>query len=201
MEGNAVRSPSRRPLSPSKFAHVVLRTRTRFDEMIAWYTVVLDARVVFKNDFLAFLGYDDEHHRIAIAHSPDALPREAQYVGLDHFAFTYDSLDDLLATYRRLKELDIKPFCCVDHGPTTSMYFHDPDRNRVELQIDNFADMEQATEYMKAVFLINPSGVLYDPEALIRRLAAGEPASALTKQQAEYVAPPDPELLRQLLSV
>ena len=49
---------------PSKFAHIVYRTR-RFEEMISWYKRVFEAKVQYKNSALAFLAYDDEHHRFA----------------------------------------------------------------------------------------------------------------------------------------
>ena len=53
-------------VKPVKFAHVVYQTR-RFDEMIAWYRDVFEAEVVYENPALAFLTYDDEHHRFAFA--------------------------------------------------------------------------------------------------------------------------------------
>jgi len=45
-------------------AHVVYRTR-RFEQMLAWYKDVFHARVRHQNPALAFLTYDDEHHRLA----------------------------------------------------------------------------------------------------------------------------------------
>jgi catechol-2,3-dioxygenase len=51
-------------IRPAKFVHVVYRTR-RFEEMIRWYEIVFDATVQHKNGALAFMTYDDEHHRFA----------------------------------------------------------------------------------------------------------------------------------------
>lgn len=51
---------------PSKFAHVVYMTR-RYDAMIAWHQQVFEAEVVHQDPALAFLTYDDEHHRFAFA--------------------------------------------------------------------------------------------------------------------------------------
>jgi catechol 2,3-dioxygenase-like lactoylglutathione lyase family enzyme len=53
-------------IRPRKFVHVVYRTR-RFEQMLAWYQVVFDARIQYQNPALAFLTYDDEHHRFAFA--------------------------------------------------------------------------------------------------------------------------------------
>ena len=51
---------------PAKLAHVVYMTR-RYDQMLDWYQKVFEAKVQYKNPALAFLTYDDEHHRFAFA--------------------------------------------------------------------------------------------------------------------------------------
>ena len=53
-------------IRPTKFAHVLYRTR-RFEQMLRWYETVFDAKVQYQNPALAFLTYDDEHHRFAFA--------------------------------------------------------------------------------------------------------------------------------------
>ena len=55
--------------TPAKFAHVVFRT-AQFDAMVEWWCTVLGAHPVFRNPMLAFLTYDDEHHRIALLSRP-----------------------------------------------------------------------------------------------------------------------------------
>jgi catechol-2,3-dioxygenase len=171
-------------IAPVKFAHAVFRTR-RFDEMVRWWCTVLGARPVFQNSFLAFLTYDDEHHRIAIVNVPNAAERPANAVGLEHVAYTYASLEALVATYRRLQAEGILPYWCVNHGPTTSMYYRDPDGNQVELQIDNFASVEELHGWFRSgAFAKNPIGVNYDPERLAKKLEAGVPASELVQQGA-----------------
>jgi catechol-2,3-dioxygenase len=160
-------------VSPRKLAHVVLRTKSNLDAMVEWYCVVLGAQIVFNAGRLIFLSYDDEHHRIAIAASEDLAERPRRAAGLDHIAFTYEDIDALLTTYARLKQVGILPFCCVNHGPTTSLYYNDPDLNRIELQVDNFADMSDATTLMEEQFSINPVGEEFDPEVLIARLRSG----------------------------
>ena len=51
-------------IRPAKFVHVVYRTR-RFEAMLRWYATVFDARIQHQDPVLAFLTYDDEHHRFA----------------------------------------------------------------------------------------------------------------------------------------
>ena len=187
-------------ISPRKLAHAVFRTVNRYTEMINWYCTVLNAHKVFESEQITFLSYDDEHHRIAIAWQPDLNPREKRSVGLDHLAFTYVSIGDLMSTYRRLKAEGIKPFCSVNHGPTTSLYYHDPDGNRIELQIDNFDDMVDATNKMKASFPINPVGVLFEPDEVVEQITMGADAHLLKIGPTAEVLPPTEELICKLNS-
>jgi catechol 2,3-dioxygenase-like lactoylglutathione lyase family enzyme len=178
--------PSER-IAPKKFAHFVLKT-ARFEEVIEWYRTVLQARIVSRNGMLCFLSYDEEHHRLAIANMPQAVAAPSGSAGVDHVAYTYAGLGELLATYRRLKAAGIEPVWCINHGPTTSMYYRDPDGLRVELQIDNFATDAELNDYFtSADFQQNPVGVTYDPDELARRYEAGAPLEELLRR------PPLPE--------
>src|SRR5262249_58904693 len=75
-------------ISPQKFAHVVLKT-ANFDGVIDWYATVLQARVAFRNDFIAFLTYDDQPHRAAVINNPGSPEPDAAAAGLHHIAYTY----------------------------------------------------------------------------------------------------------------
>jgi catechol-2,3-dioxygenase len=136
---------------------------------------------------LAFLTFDDEHHRIAIVGIPGLAEQPAMAAGTDHVAFTHADLGNLLSTFRRLKQVGIEPYWCINHGPTTSMYYKDPDGNRIELQVDNYP-AEEASRWMQSgEFAANPIGVVFDPDELLGRYAAGEPIERL------IVRPPLPE--------
>ena len=178
---------SRGRVAPVQLAHIVRRT-SRFDAMLAWYQTVLGADVVHSDGMLAFLTYDSEHHRIAIANIPGLEDQPPMAAGTDHVAFTFADLGDLLYTYARLKGEGIEPYWCINHGPTTSMYYKDPDGNRVELQIDNYPTAEEANRWMRSgEFAANPIGVVFEPDALLARYRAGEPLETLTAR------PPLPE--------
>src|SRR5918993_820258 len=130
-------------IRPRKFAHVVYRTR-RFAEMVRWYQAVFDAKVQYQNPALAFLTYDDEHHRFAFANldvlRPDGSDSDDRgRIGVDHVAYTYGSVNELLENYAQLKAQGIKPYWCIHHGVTVSMYYADPDGNQMEFQVDCFA--------------------------------------------------------------
>src|SRR5436190_18900830 len=139
-------------IRPSRFVHVVYRTR-QFDKMIAWYQAVFDCKVQYQNPVLAFLTYDDEHHRVALLNlsvvAPDAPADERRgAVGVDHVAYTYDSVDALIENYAQLKEKGILPYWCIHHGVTMSMYYADPDGNQMELQVDAFASADEPNAFM-----------------------------------------------------
>jgi catechol-2,3-dioxygenase len=166
-------------VKPTQLAHVVRRT-SRFAAMVDWYRAVLGAEVVHSDDMLAFLSYDDEHHRIAIAQLPGLEDQPTLAAGTDHIAFTFADLGDLLQTYLRLRDVGIEPFWCINHGPTTSMYYKDPDANKVELQVDNFPTADETNRWMRSgEFAVNPIGVVFDPDALVARYRSGEPLATL----------------------
>ena len=197
---SAANEKSPATISPSKLAHVVLRTKSNLDAMVKWYCVVLGAQIVFNaGGRLIFLSYDDEHHRIAIAGSEALSERTVRSAGLDHIAFTYEDIDALLTTYARLKEAGILPFVCVNHGPTTSLYYDDPDQNRIELQVDNFADMTEATVLMQEQFSINPVGAEFDPDELLARLRSGDDPAELVRPTRKPSAPTR-ELIAKIIS-
>ncbi len=161
-------------VSPTRLAHVVLRT-SRIKEMLAWYKLALNGEVAFENDEIAFLSYDDEHHRIAFVNIPGLAGQPSGIVGMHHIAFTYNSLDELLGNYEKLRDRGVVPVWCVNHGPTTSMYYADLDENQVEFQVDNYPTVEEAGEFFfSEAFAINTIGVDFDPEELLLRLRSGE---------------------------
>jgi catechol 2,3-dioxygenase-like lactoylglutathione lyase family enzyme len=164
---------------PGKLAHVVFRS-PRFAEMVAWYKIVFCAEAAYENEHFAFLSYDDEHHRIAVVNAPMVQDAPAGITGVHHIAFTYNSLSDLLGTYQRLKTIGIMPIVGVNHGPTTSIFYADPDGNQLEFQIENFETVDESAAYFSSpAFDTNPIGVDFDPDDLLRRLKAGESERAL----------------------
>lgn len=171
--------PQARP--PKKLAHIVLATRY-YEETIHWWSLVLGARVMFRNALLCFISYDDEHHRVAFINTANFSPKRRESAGLDHVAFTFGSLDDLLHTYERLKGHSLQPEWCINHGPTTSLYYRDPEGTQVELQVDNFSTAQELdTWFRSGAFADNAIGVEFDPEHLLERHRAGDPEVQLLR--------------------
>ncbi|KAF2662325.1 Glyoxalase/Bleomycin resistance protein/Dihydroxybiphenyl dioxygenase [Lophiostoma macrostomum CBS 122681] len=167
-------NPPSKQIAPHKLAHVVLKTRD-IKRMVAFYTEFLGGTALCPDDSLAFVQYDDEHHRIAFVQIPGLREKDPGTAGLHHIAFTFPSLRHLLLAYRQRKAKGIMPAWCVNHGPTVSMYYLDPEGNTLETQHDVFETIEAANAMMHSeAFAKNPIGVDFDPEEMIERLEKGE---------------------------
>ena len=72
----------------------------------------------------------------------------------------------------------------VQHGPTTSLYYRDPDGSLAELQIDNFASPLQATEFMHSEeYIDDPLGPVFNPERMLQALSRGTPEQTLITRE------------------
>jgi catechol-2,3-dioxygenase len=164
--------------SPIKFAHIVLKT-SRYAEMLEWWKDFLEGDARHESEFISFISYDDEHHRVAIVNFPNLEDRAANACGTEHFAFTYASLDDLFGQFERMKARGISPYWTINHGMTLSAYYRDPDGNQVETQFDSMS-MREADAFMAGpLFASNPIGIDVDFEALVARRRAGEDVTTL----------------------
>ena len=194
MSAKALANGTPRPVSPARLSHAVLRIN-RLKEMVEWYTTVLSAQVLFENEFIAFMTYDDEHHRIAIGAFPGVVEKPPHSVGLDHLAFFYSGVADWIATYERLKAIGITPRVAIHHGLTMSLYYRDPDDNGVELSIDS-VEKSKWHDWMRTAMKENPIGVPMDPDELARKFHAGAPEAEIMRFDASGKI--DPDMLRRL---
>jgi catechol 2,3-dioxygenase-like lactoylglutathione lyase family enzyme len=185
------------PVSPYKLSHAVLRT-AHLDETIRHYGLLLNTRVVFDHRPRgAALSYDEEHHRLAfvavpapadqgageairVADSTGAIGLDLSAApGLEHLAFTFESLGALLGSYKRAKAAGVTPEYCLNHGATVSFYYADPDGHKNELLIDTMP-MEMAEELIHSPdFAANTVGWPFDPEELLASYEAGAPLAEL----------------------
>lgn len=177
-----------------KFAHIVFQTSQPKD-MIDWYCAVLDAHVVYEDDGLGFITFDDEHHRVAFIKAPIPLETKTPTTAsMHHAAYTFASIDQLLERYVLLREKGIRPVVCIAHGVTTSMYYRDPDRNMVEIQVDRFAEPDEATAYMNGPeYAADSVGPAFDPDQLLQARGAGASVEELSDRAWALKAKlPDP---------
>lgn len=167
-----------------KPAHIVYRTR-RFAAMLKWYETVFGTHVVYANDALAFVTFDDEHHRFAFANldviAPDGTDDAQSPVGVDHVAYDLPSILGLLEAWEELKtQHGIEPYWCVNHGVSASLYYADPDGNQTEFAVDCFSSKQDCRAYWSGPEIgQNPVGVEFDPEEWLLRLRCGMPEAEL----------------------
>ncbi len=165
--------------------HFNLKT-TKLQAMIDWYTAVVGVEVTFQFPGGAWLTNDAANHRIALLAMPGYAddPEKDRHTGLHHTAFEYASFPDLMNSYARLRDRDIKPEICLDHGMTISLYYRDPDRNLVELQADVFGAWQKSKAFMQtsAAFAENPIGVFFDPDKVLAAHRGGAGLEELHKR-------------------
>lgn len=186
-----------------KFAHVVLRT-DQPQALTDWYCALLDAHVVYSDEALTFMTYDDEHHRVALLHPPVPIDQRKtpNTSAMHHCAFTFATIDDLLARYEELRDQGITPAVCVAHGVTTSMYYQDPDGNFVEMQIDRFPEPDDATAYMKGPeYAADSVGPTFDPERMLADRRGGMSTEEISDRSWALAAGERPPALAVLLGL
>ena len=125
--------------------HVVLKVRDRA-KAEAFYHGVLGLPVAARSDELrmTFFTLGETHHDFAVAEVGKEAPgAERNAVGLSHVAF---KIGDDVETLRQAKaELQAAGIECgaADHGVSKSLYFADPDGNRIELFVDQSDDWKR----------------------------------------------------------
>jgi len=85
--------------------------------------------------------------------------------------------------------MGITPYWRIHHGITLSMYYRDPDGNRMEFQVD-CGTVEEANAYMQSdAFARNPAGVEIDPESLLAQYRNGVPEQQLLTMPVGPMSP------------
>jgi catechol 2,3-dioxygenase len=186
------------PVIQPAMHHVFLKT-TRYPEMRDWYatTVGMEPTFEFPDGGGAFVTNDAANHRLVLFSHPGFTedPQKLSRAGIHHIAFEYQSLADLLTSYKRLKPLGIEPHACLNHGPCTSFYYVDPDGNSVELQADNFGDWSRSKAFMSTPeFLKEPIGIQVDPDRMLKAFEDGDSAENLNRRSYAGEFEPESEL-------
>jgi catechol-2,3-dioxygenase len=81
-----------------------------------------------------FLSRDPrDHHQIVMA---SGRPRELAFNPINQISFRMAEFSGLREMYRRLAKEEVKELHPVSHGNALSVYFPDPEGNRIELFVD-----------------------------------------------------------------
>lgn len=84
--------------------------------------------------FLVFLSRDPkDHHQIVLV---TGRPAELNFNPINQISFRMDDFTSLREMHRRLEAEKVREMYPVSHGNALSVYFHDPEGNRIELFID-----------------------------------------------------------------
>jgi catechol-2,3-dioxygenase len=163
-------------IPPRELHHVTFKTN-RLEQMVEFYGILTGHQPRYGGDSFAAITFDHANHRIALLAlvpwmelAPEQL---AGAVGLHHVAYEYDSLDELLHTYLRVKRAGIEPEWTVNHGPTMSFYYRDPDGNGIELQVDNCDHDPERWDELAGAFQRNQMGINVNVEKLVEARSRG----------------------------
>ncbi len=148
-----------------------------FDRMLAFYQRIFGFAVtdIARNDqrSIVFLTADkSSHHQLVLA---TGRPKDQQHL-LNQLSFRLRTLGELQRVYKRLLEEGVQGMEPLTHGIAWSVYFADPDGNRVEAYVDTPWYITQP--HRTTIDLLKPEADIYaETEALCRAHDSFEPAS------------------------
>ncbi len=120
------------------FSHVGVYV-TNLDRMVDFYTrflgfVVSDRGKTSGGGGIVFLTRDaKEHHQFVLA---TGRPADVPFNVVNQISFRVDSLSTLRQLHAALKNEPVTEIKPISHGNALSVYFLDPEGNRIELLID-----------------------------------------------------------------
>src|SRR5215470_7314942 len=124
--------------APAALSHFGIHV-TDIGRMEDFYTralglLVSDRGALPNGPTLVFLSRDpDEHHQLVLV---TGRPPGPGYNVVNQISFKLPTLAELKAAHARMREEGVKEFRVVTHGNAWSIYFADPEGNRVELFVD-----------------------------------------------------------------
>jgi catechol-2,3-dioxygenase len=121
----------------NRIGHVLLRVAD-IERSKAFYTNVLGFQVVEQDPEHGgvFMSLGEHGHTLDLSplENPEtAVPVTPNRVGVHHIAFMVDSEKALKDAYFTLEDQGVEVVRAIDHVSQKSIYFHDPDGNRLEI--------------------------------------------------------------------
>jgi catechol 2,3-dioxygenase-like lactoylglutathione lyase family enzyme len=177
------------PLPDAQLAHVGLFVRD-LEAMIAFYTRVLGLVVTDSGDYylggrIAFLSRNpEEHHQVVMA---SGRPKDAPTT-INQLSFRVKNLEDLKRFFTVLVAEKAKEIVPRNHGNAWSIYFSDPEDNRIELYTPSPWYVGQP--YGKPLDLTEPvEAIVAKTEALIQDDPTACPREAWMAKLKTRLAP------------
>jgi catechol-2,3-dioxygenase len=131
---------------------------------VKFYTEALGMEVMRRRDgSAAFLSFGTQHHDIALFKAAEGA--EMGTLGLNHIALQIDGGEtELRQLYGRIVQHGATIDHTTDHGMTHSVYFFDPDGNRLEIFCE-MMDPEAGRQHMRQG--VNLNDRTYAPEPIL----------------------------------
>ena len=170
------------------FSHVGIHVND-LAGMEDFYTRLLDLVVTDRGPLETPLGMLDfvflsrdprEHHQLVLA---SGRPADTPFNVLNQISFRLDSLADLRAMHERLKEFPVSDIVPINHGNALSVYFRDPEGNRVELFIDTPWYVKQPLR-IRFDFAETDEALMQWAEATARKLPGFRPVVEWRREMA-----------------
>ena len=133
---------------PKRVGHLGLNVKD-LAASTKFYTEIMGFQISRSRETGTFLTCGKIHHDIALFQAPEgALPVTEGQLGLNHYAVQVEDMADLKQAYQEFKEKGVKLDHNTDHGMTSSIYFFDPDGNRIEYFCNNQEDSAEGLKLM-----------------------------------------------------
>jgi catechol-2,3-dioxygenase len=162
---------------------------TDFDRMLAFYQRIFGFAVtdMSRNEkrSIVFLTRDPtSHHQLVLA---TGRPEAEQHL-LNQLSFRLKTLAELRRVYQRLVEDGVPNLEPLTHGIAWSVYFRDPDGNRVEAYLDTPWYITQP--HRTTIDLLDSDANIYAfTEALCREAPGFTPMAQWSEAIARQIAP------------
>jgi catechol 2,3-dioxygenase len=130
---------------PLSMSHIGLYVHD-LPRMEDFYTRVLGFTVTDRGKVrgadIVFTSWDSkDHHQVALV---SGRPKDLAYNHINQISFRVVSVEDLQTVWKRVKsEADVTDMRAMDHGNAWSLYFRDPEGNRLEVFCDTQWYIEQ----------------------------------------------------------
>ena len=126
----------------NKVGHVVLNVHD-LEASLKFYTAALGMELMAHNTerHMAFLSFGTQHHDIALCQAPAEATRGG--LGINHIAMQIEGgIEELQQLYGRLLTAGVQIDRTTEHSTTLSVYFFDPDGNRLEIFAEKLSPEE-----------------------------------------------------------
>ena len=119
------------------FSHVGIWV-TDLEAMRRFYTDVLgfvetDRGPIGETELVFLSQAISDHHQLVLA---KGRPHDAGFTTVNQISYKVDSLETLQGLYANIATKPVKDLVQVSHGNAWSIYFRDPEGNRIELFVD-----------------------------------------------------------------